>query len=109
MVNSESSLPTPVVSGVPQGSVVGPLLFLIYINNLTKINLHIDAKLTLYADNILNYSEDCIAIQEDIDRVASWSCANFLSLNKLVTRRRTSSVISSPLILEENLLEQVKS
>ena len=53
VVNGQSSLSAPVISGVPQGSILGPLLFLIYVNDLTKINLSDGAKLTLYADDIL--------------------------------------------------------
>ena len=42
VVNGESSLPTPVISGVPQVSILGPLLFLIYVNNLTSERKYTD-------------------------------------------------------------------
>ena len=119
VVNGQSSLSAPVISGVPQGSVLGPLLFLIYINELTKINLSDGAKLTLYAGDILlfrtiNSPNDYVALQEDIDKVGSWSCTNFLTLNRakckymIVSRRRTTSTPSSPLLLEGHPLDQVK-
>ena len=81
VVNGKSSLPAPVLSGVPRGSVLSPLLFLIYINDLTKTNLSDGAELTLYADDILlfkiiNSPEDFVSLQEDIDKVGSWSSAN---------------------------------
>ena len=71
VVNGESSRPAPVISGVPQGSVLGPLLLLIYINDLTKINLCEGTRFTLYADDDLLYriisaSEDFVTLQEDI-------------------------------------------
>ena len=51
-VNGSSSETLPVYSGVPQGSVLGPLLFIVYVNDITAIPLS-DGSLSLYADDIL--------------------------------------------------------
>ena len=64
-----------VVSGVPQGSVLGPLLFLIFINDLDDGIL---SKLKKFADDTKLYREiscrkDCNILQEDLDKLVSWS------------------------------------
>ena len=74
-VNGLVSAVFPVTSGVPQGSVLGPLLFLLYINDLPQ-NI-IDAECRLYADDTLL----CMAIdnggpsllQQNIDTLGKWS------------------------------------
>lgn len=63
--------PKPVKSGVPQGSVLGPTLFLIYINDLPS-NLRSD--ILLFADDakIFNFSENHLIIQEDLEKINEW-------------------------------------
>ena len=83
-INSTTSTSVPVISGVPQGSILGPLLFLIYINDLPDVVM--SSKVLLFADDvkcfksISNYS-DSGCLQDDISRLATWSSTWSLPFN----------------------------
>ena len=75
VVNGIKSDWAPVVSGVPQGTVLGPLLFSLYIND---ISADIESELRLFADDCVCYreiknEEDTLKLQRDIDRLGSWA------------------------------------
>lgn len=70
-------------SGVPQGSNLGPLLFLLFINDLVQI---IDCEKVLFADDLKIYHaienvEDCIFIQNQLQKIEVWCEENNLQLN----------------------------
>ena len=74
IVNGKSSSFAPVKSGVPQGTVLGPLLFLVYINDLP---LNVNSKVRLFADDAYLYrtitsKEDIITLQNDLDSLQTW-------------------------------------
>ena len=68
----------PVLSGVPQGSILGPILFVYYVDDINTVKLSKGASLTMYADDIC-YSQSVLDqstfqdIQHDIDKITQWA------------------------------------
>ena len=75
IVNGSFSSPCDAISGVPQGSVLGPTLFLLYINDITE---GINSQMKLFADDCLIYrvihnTEDHQALQRDLTTLSKWA------------------------------------
>ena len=86
----ELSSSLPLDYGVPQGSLLGPLLFVLYINDLPQCLLR--SNISMYADDTVIYTNgsesDCIMteIQEDLQRVEQWMKNSKLVLNLTKTK-----------------------
>jgi ribonuclease P/MRP protein subunit RPP40 len=78
-IGSTYSKCSPVSVGVPQGSVLGPLLFLIYVNDLPET---LSGPTLLFADDLKAWNSDASALQIDIDAVKQWSLDWQLPLNE---------------------------
>ena len=84
VLNGLESLWVNVTSGVPQGSILGPTLFLLYVNDLpTVVN---STECLLFADDAKFYKRiksftDCLLLQADIDSLMQWCSDWKISIN----------------------------
>ena len=104
-----------VLSGLPQGSILGPLLFLIYINDLVDC-CSSESEVALYADDTKLYKyirceDDFINLQTDLNNILDWIKKWSLSLNvdkcKVVSFGKKIQV-NSQYIIGDTLLEKVE-
>ena len=121
IVSGSTSCKSNVISGVPQGSILGPLLFILYINDLCSLPFSPSVNLTLYADDILLShpisSPHCMfSVQSNINLILSWLSSHHLYVNSKKTKymiitRKPPSFLSSlpPLFLNDVRLDCVSS
>ena len=85
-IGSQCSKISNVTSGIPQGSILGPILFTIFINDLPDT---IKSICKIFADDtkIYDISENCITIQNDLDSLQSWSKKWLLFFNNQKCKR----------------------
>jgi hypothetical protein len=105
-VNGTHSSWVDVTSGVPQGSVLGPALFLLYINDIHE---HIQSKIKLFADDSILYREiegqsDLEILQKDLDTLAAWSNTWLMRFNVKKCAIMSITHKRSPQIYEYTLL-----
>jgi hypothetical protein len=83
MVRGEMSDWLEIFSGVPQGSVIGPILFLIYINDIKR---ELKSRVSIFADDtkilhIVDTEEDRVEVEQDLIAMQNWADQNKMKFN----------------------------
>jgi hypothetical protein len=116
------SVPVGVTRGVPQGSILGPLLFILYSADI--INCIKFCKYQLYADDLQVYisfhPEDTVSgvvmLNEDLKRLSEWSASNSLVINPRKSKyivlgsvKQTNNIIAKcpSIVIQDTIVERV--
>ena len=117
VLDGQASDPVPVLSGVPQGSVLTPILFVIFINDLPD---NIRSSVRLFADDRVLYRnihliQDCLTLQEDLTSLGQWEANRHMKFNVVkchsmrVTRHQHHKHILFDYSLHNQTLGDVRS
>ena len=116
VLDGESSDIAPVTSGVPQGTVLGPVFFLVYINDLPEYLKF--SQLRLFADDSIIYKtiksqKDCDILQEDLDAAARWESDWLMAFHpdkcSVLTITNKKNPVKHNYLLHNHTLESVSS
>ena len=116
LMESKCSSWLPVLSGVPQGSIIGPLFFLLFINDLPSVALNCTT--ALFADDSkcfkeINDPSDCILLQNDLNAMFEWSQRWNMNFNpskcKILTITRRCHPVFYNYLMNGTSLEHVGS
>ena len=99
VVDGEYSDDSDVKSGVPQGTVLGPLVFILYIND---ISAHTSSSIRLFADDCVLYRvntgvNDAVELQEDLTQMCAWAKSWHMVFNASKCSMLTITKKASPL------------
>ena len=108
VVDGKQSSLIDVVSGVPQGTVLGPLLFLLHINDLPSV---VSSNVRLFADDCLicrNFkNKDQIALQKDLNLLENWGSTWGMRFNAAKCNIMRVSRTRDPKLFNYSLTGQV--
>ena len=110
VVEGKLSEPEKVRSGVPQGTVLGPVLFILYINNITEILKN--ALIKIFADDSklikeIENEEDRRKLMEDLNAVLKWAEDNKMELNDtkfMLLQHGKQDNLKQPYRINENVI-----
>lgn len=111
-IGGYQSSPVLIDSGVPQGSHLGPLFFIVFINDLIH---RLSCRCLLYADDLkvfhsIETDNDCALLQRDADAISEWCHANNMYLNVskcfIITFTNKKAYIKNKYKLEGQVLER---
>ena len=107
VVKGEVSDWLTITSGVPQGSLLGPLFFIVFINDLPGV-ISKDSSIALYADDsklyrIINTPEDMSSFQGDLDKISDWCKENKMKINTKKCKIMRITRKKSPLVRDYHI------
>ena len=97
-INGQNSEWAEIKAGVPQGSILGPILFLIYINDLAEA---VDSEIRIFADDtfifevISDSGTNSIILEQDLGKITKWANQWKMSFNPDITKQAVEVIFSN--------------